>query len=165
MQCGDLGSRLQLSLAKAGDAAELLTLQRSCWISEAQANDAFDLPPLIESLADVRGALHKWTTWVLRAEGRLIGSVRARGEGDRWLIGRLMVSLDLQGRGLGRLLLEHAELAAPDEVNGYELFTGSCSADNMRRYRKAGYRPASSSSGPIPNAPPGTIVLVKQRRE
>ena len=54
-----------------------------------------------------------WSTWVVRAEGRLVGAVRGRlGRRTAWDIGRIMVAPDLQGRGLGRLLLAHIESVA-----------------------------------------------------
>ena len=35
-----------------------------------------------------------------------------------------MVAPDLQGRGLGRMLLERIEAHAPESATGFELFTG-----------------------------------------
>ena len=70
-----------------------------------------------------------------------------------------MAAPDLQGRGLGRYLLELIEDAAPDEVTSYELWTGATSVDNLRMYKKAGYR----LQGPAPG-PPGAVVLTKPRR-
>ena len=146
--------------ARPGDVAEIFTLQRACWLQEAQANGTFDIPPLQESLADVRDSLTVWTTFVVRVAGRLVGSVRARAADDTWDIGRIMVAPDLQGRGLGRWLLEYAEAAAPEQVRRYTLFTGSGSAANLRMYRKAGYRPLPSAE----QAGPGVVRLAKRRR-
>ena len=98
-----------------------------------------------------------------RVDGRLVAGVRARAETDRegrdvWEIGRLMVAPDLQGRGLGRVLLEHAERQAPAHVAAYRLFTGERSTANLRMYRRAGYRPSGEP------APDGAVVLRKPRR-
>jgi tRNA (guanine37-N1)-methyltransferase len=76
-----------------------------------------------------------------------------------WDIGRVMVAPDLQGRGLGRHLLELVEGAAPAEATSYELWTGAGSVDNIRMYKKAGYR----LLGPAPG-PPGAVVMTKPRR-
>jgi len=145
--------------ATRGDAGELLTLQRACWVQEALANQVLDVPALHEGLPDVVQSLSRWRTWVVREGGRLVGSVRGRLEGTEWEIGRLMVAPDLQGRGLGRLLLEHAERVAPPAATSYRLFTGGRSADNLRRYKKAGYRPVGEL-----DAHPGVTVLAKRRR-
>ncbi len=135
---GDLAG--QLGLAVPSDAAELLTLQRACWVQEQQANPGVHIPPLHEDLADVKAWLGTWTTLVLRIGGRLVAAVRGRREGELWDIGRIMVAPDLQGRGIGRQLLTAIEQAAPPDVTGYVLFTGAGSARNIRMYKKAGYR-------------------------
>ena len=84
---------------------------------------------------------------MLRVGGRLVGAVRGRHEGDDWDIGRIMVAPDLQGRGIGRLLLTAIEQAAPAEVTGYVLFTGARSERNIRMYKKAGYRLRGEEAG------------------
>jgi len=156
----DLGAlAASIALAAASDAAELLTLQRACWVQEQQANPGVHIPPLHEGLADLEAWLGEWTTLVLRSGGRLVGAVRGRLEGETWDIGRLMVAPDLQGRGIGRLLLDAIEMAAPDGATGYVLFTGALSERNIRIYRKAGYR----LLGPDP-ATPGAVRLTKRRR-
>jgi tRNA (guanine37-N1)-methyltransferase len=150
--------------ARPGDAGELLTLQRACWVQEALANDSLaDIPALHESLADVQEWMGTWSTWVVRSEGRLVGAVRGRLEetpgGPAWDIGRIMVVPDLQGRGLGRALLAHIEAVATPEATSYLLFTGARSADNIRMYKKAGYRVRTDLE-----APPLAVILTKPRR-
>ncbi len=149
----------QVRLAMAGDAGELWTLQRACWLQEAQANPGVHIPALHEDLAEVQASLADWTTLVLRVGGRLVGAARGRRRGDTWDVGRVMVAPDLQGRGLGRLLLAAIEEAAPDGVDRFELFTGAGSERNLRMYRKAGYRPSRGAE-----APAGAVVLGKRRR-
>ena len=131
---------LDVRLASPADAGELLTLQLACWVPEARANDSLEVPALQEDLDDVRAWLPEWTTFVVHAGPRLVGAVRCRLEGEVWDIGRLMVAPDLRGRGLGRWLLEHAEQAAPPGATRVSLFTGARSAENLRMYRRAGYR-------------------------
>ncbi|MCW2815945.1 MAG: transposon TnsE [Nocardioides sp.] len=145
--------------AVRADAGELLTLQRACWLQEAIANDdVAGIPALHESLDDVLAWLAEWTTYVVRVEGRLVGAVRGRLVGRAWDIGRIMVAPDLQGRGLGRLLLEHVQRVAPPEATSYVLFTGQHSTDNLRMYKKAGFR-----LRPDLEAPPLAVVLTKRR--
>ena len=147
----------EVAAAVPADAGEVLTLQRACWVTEALANDDLGIPALHESLSDVLTSLGEWTTWVVRSHGRLVGSVRGRLEGDVWEIGRLMVAPDLRGRGLGRVLLEHAEQAAPGAAATYRLVTGKRSEANLRRYKRAGYRVVEVLDGPS-----GPAVLVKR---
>ena len=139
------------------DAGEILTLQRACWVQEALANDSLDIPALHESLADVQASFGDWDYHVVRVAGRLVGAVRGRLQGDAWDIGRLMVAPDLQGRGLGRVLLEHIQRVAPPAATTYVLFTGAASAENQRMYKKAGFR-----QRPDLEAPPGAVVLTKR---
>lgn len=131
---------MELTEARPEDCPELLVLQRCCWVQEAVLNDTLDIPALHETLEDIRDWTKTWSVWVLREEHRLVGAVRARLEGDRWELGRLMVAPDLAGRGLGRRLLEHAEAHAPAEARWFALFTGARSTRNITLYQRAGYR-------------------------
>ena len=149
----------QLEAAVRADAPELLTLQLACWVVEAQVNGDMTIPPLHEDLADVESSIETWTTYVVRVAGRLVGSVRGRLDGDEWEIGRVMVAPDLRGRGLGRVLLEHAQAVAPAGATAYRLFTGKDSARNLRMYRRAGFRVREVLDGPS-----GPAVLVKPVR-
>jgi tRNA (guanine37-N1)-methyltransferase len=146
------GSSLEWRAATRADAGEILTLQRACWIQEAVVNEMWDVPALHESLELVTAELDVWTTFVLRSAGRLVGSVRGRLDGaageQEWLIGRLMVAPDLQGRGLGRWMLERVEEAAPPAVRSFSVITGARSEDNLRMYRRAGFRPVRDQHDP-----------------
>uniref|UniRef100_UPI003FA34E0F tRNA (guanosine(37)-N1)-methyltransferase TrmD n=1 Tax=Nocardioides sp. N13(2025) TaxID=3453405 RepID=UPI003FA34E0F len=151
---------LDVRPAVLADAGELYTLQRACWLQEMEANPGVEIPALRESLDDVRRGLGEWTVRVVRepSTGRLVGAVRGRlDRHGEWDIGRIMVAPDLQGRGLGRALLELVEALAPAEVTTYVLFTGAGSADNLRMYKKAGFR-----LRPDRKAPPGAVVLTKR---
>jgi tRNA (guanine37-N1)-methyltransferase len=155
------GLDLDVRLATTADAGELFTLTRACWLQELWANPGVVIPALEESFEDSVRGIAQWTTFVARAGGRIIGSTRGRlaGDGTVWDVGRVMVAPDLQGRGLGRYLLELIEGAAPAEATTYELWTGAKSVDNIRMYKKAGYR----LQGPAPG-PAGAVVMTKRRR-
>ena len=145
--------------AARADAGEILTLQLACWVQEAHANDTLAIPPLHEGADDVVASLGAWDTYVVRSAGRLVGSVRGRLVGTEWEIGRLMVAPDLQGRGLGRQLLEHIQRVAPPEATSYLLLTGDRSVRNQRLYKRAGFR----VHGPQPDLA-GVRNLRKPRR-
>jgi tRNA (guanine37-N1)-methyltransferase len=148
----------EIRVAVPADAGEILTLQRACWLQEQQANPDAWVPALHESLDDVRRWLSDWTVLTMRRAGRLVGGARARLEDDVWDVGRLMVAPDLQGQGLGRVLLEAIEAAAPAGATSYALFTGAGSTDNLRFYKRAGYR----LRGADPDIP-GAVRLTKKR--
>jgi GNAT superfamily N-acetyltransferase len=154
-----------LVVRRAGphDAAEILVLQRCCWVDDALANGTLAIPALHETLDDVRGWIGRMHVWVVRRDGRLVGAVRALAEGDRWEIGRLMVAPDLAGRGLGRWLLELAEAQAPPSAARFGLFVGRRSARNLRMYARAGYRPADPPTGTPAEHVEVAVFLTKPR--
>jgi tRNA (guanine37-N1)-methyltransferase len=155
------GLDLEVRLATRADAGELFTLTRACWLQEQEANPGVTIPALQESLDDAVRGIDEWTTYVALAGARIVGSARGRptGDGSVWDVGRVMVAPDLQGRGLGRFLLDLVERAAPDEVTTYELWTGAGSVDNIRMYRRAGYRLLGAAPGDV-----GAVVLTKRRK-
>ncbi len=160
---------LDVRVATPADAAELLVLQRACWVREGlAAQGRWVVPPLVEELPDVVAGLEEWTTFAVRVRsaagspGRLVGSVRGRvrpADPTCWEVGRLMVAPDLQGRGLGRELLALGESAAPAPVTAYWLTTGILEEGNQRFYRRAGYRLVRGEP-----TYPGAVDLTKRRR-
>ena len=150
----------ELRPARADDAAELLVLQRACWTSDAILNDTFEIPALHEDLATIRANFATYETWVLRRGPRLIGAVRGALRGTDWEVGRLMVAPDLQGQGLGRMLLQHIERQAPPSARRLWLFTGTRSEANIRLYTRAGYQLVPDDDDSLPHVP-HTVRLVK----
>jgi len=129
-----------LAVAEPADAGELWTLQRAAYLPEGQLHETFDIPPLQETLDELREALRSATVLVAWRGGRLVGSVRGeRQDDDVWYVGRLLVAPDQQGRGLGSALLRAIEQRAPDEVQTLRLVTGFRSASNLRLYARHGY--------------------------
>jgi tRNA (guanine37-N1)-methyltransferase len=160
---------LDVRVATPADAAELLVLQRACWVREGlAAQGRWVVPPLVEELADVVAGLGEWTTYAARVRssdgspGRLVASVRGRlrpVDPTSWEVGRLMVAPDLQGRGLGRELLALGESPAPASVTGFWLTTGVLEEGNQRFYKRAGYRLVAGEP-----TYPGAVDLTKRRR-
>lgn len=126
------------------DAGELMTLQRAAYVPQAQLHDELFLPPLTETLDEVRAALAApgMTALGLREGGRLLAGVRLHVPDDASVaeLGRLAVAPDRQGEGLGTRLLLAAERAVPPSVRRIRLFTGEHSTDNLRLYARFGYR-------------------------
>lgn len=156
-------TRIAPTIATPADIGELLTLTHACWLREGILNDTLQIPAQHETVATLRESLSDWQTWVARVDGRLVGSVRGRlgdgpaGAGTDWQIGRLMVAPDLQGRGLGSALLRHVRAVAPDQVRTFSLFTGARSEQNIRLYRRHGFRIVERDEAE------GTVVLSARR--
>ncbi len=151
---------LELSRATVSDAAELLTLQKACWVQEAQANSTLAFAALEDSMAEIEHDIRSTEVWVARIGGRLVGSARGRLDGDVWHVSRIMVAPDLQGRGIGRQLLAHIESVAPPAATSYELHAASGSEPNLRRYKRAGYRVRGEIEGD-----PVLTVMTRPRGE
>ena len=147
--------------ATVADAGELLTVQRAAFLAEGALNNSFTLPPLTETVDEVRAALADPDTVVLAARlgHRLVGSVRARIVARTGHIARLAVAPDLQGHGLGRRLTTAVEAAVQDRVDRFELFTGATSEANLRLYRALGY----VETGWGPGAAPVGITYLEKR--
>ncbi|GGM95807.1 GCN5 family acetyltransferase [Lentzea pudingi] len=121
-------------------AGEVMTIQRAAYLQEARRYGAWDLPPLVETLDEIRGHLGDGTPAFGAFDGaRLIGSVRSRVDGDRMEVARLSVAPDVQGGGVGRLLLRAISERTPEKVQVVWLFTGAESDGNIRFYESAGF--------------------------
>ncbi|MBE1488122.1 GNAT family N-acetyltransferase [Plantactinospora soyae] len=156
-------SSLAVSVVPAGrgDAGEILTVQRAAYVSEAQRYREPLLPPLTETLDELRAVLAGGgIVLAARLGTRLVGAVRARIEDGTGHIGRLAVAPDLHGRGIGSELLRAVEAACPDPVRRFELFTGADSEDTVRLYRRHGY--VVFAHRPL-DVGPGLLYLEKHR--
>jgi GNAT superfamily N-acetyltransferase len=128
-----------LGVADENDAPAIFELQRLAYDSEAQIYDDWSIPPLVETLDELRADMARCRFIKIVLDGRLIGAVRARLSGATVSIERLIVEPQQQGRGFGRWLLQAAEEAFP-LVERSELFTGDKSERNLRLYQRCGYR-------------------------
>ncbi|UBU18876.1 GNAT family N-acetyltransferase [Nonomuraea gerenzanensis] len=128
--------------ADPADAGEILTVQRAAYLTEAQLYGDPYIPPLVESLEQVRKIVE--SALVLKAlDGtRIVGAVRGQLSGTTCLVGRLVVAPDRQGQGVGTALLRALHEQVP-EAEAFDLFTGHLSEGNLRLYRRLGYRETS----------------------
>ena len=144
------------------DAGETLTLQRAAYVTEAQAHADPDLPPLRQTLAELRAELASAdvTALGIRDRGRLVATVRLRhdpAEPGSAEVARLAVVPDRQGEGLGTRLLTEVERHARPGVTALVLFTGDRSHGNLRMYARHGYAETHRT-------PAGTHRLVHMRK-
>jgi ribosomal protein S18 acetylase RimI-like enzyme len=134
--------RVLIERATTADAGEILTVQRAAYVSEAQLYGDPYIPPLIESLEQVRKVIEGAVVLKALDAGRVIGAVRGQVSGTTCLVGRLVVAPDHQGRGIGTALLTALHEAVP-EAQAFDLFTGHLSDANLKLYRRLGYRETS----------------------
>jgi ribosomal protein S18 acetylase RimI-like enzyme len=146
MSRSGLGPDVSIERAEPVDAEAILALQRLAYRSEAALYGDYSIPPLTESLEELRAVFDEGAV-VLRAMrgGRLVGSVRARLRGGTCEIARLIVHPELQGRGIGRRLMAEIEACFP-EASRFALFTGDRSQRNLRIYERLGYQRRGSEA-------------------
>ncbi len=150
-----LGVELVVEPARPADAGELLTLQRAAYVPEGRRHASFEIPPLTETLAELIQALTTDTVLVARLGTRIVGSVRGAVEPDQtWYVGRLAVTPDHQGGGIGGRLLSEIEALAPSDTVRFRLTTGANSTTNLVFYARRGYRETGRIS------PPGDVTMV-----
>jgi GNAT superfamily N-acetyltransferase len=129
----------RIGRAGAQSAPAILALQKLAYQSEARLYEDSNLPPLTQTLDSLRAEFDSWRVLEALDGDMLVGSVRARETEGTCHVGRLIVTPELQGRGVGTRLMRAIEAEFP-ETDCFELFTGSRSEANIRLYERLGYR-------------------------
>lgn len=128
------------SNAEPGDLPEILALQYLAYQSEAQLLNSSDIPPLKQSLKEIKEELRDGIILkALNQNDHIVGSVRGKICGETLCIGKLIVRPDMQRLGLGTQLLREIEKMYPNKR--CELFTSTKSMQNLALYSRAGYQP------------------------
>lgn len=122
------------------DLPVILNIQKRAFIVQAELYDAYDIPPMIETIEDIDLSSEKLIVLVAEVDGTIVGSIRVVFGEEEAEIKRLSVIDKFQGRGIGRKLLSEAEKNCGG-VSRIWLFTGGQSYENINLYKKAGYRP------------------------
>ena len=120
-------------------AGEVLTVQRAAFVAEARVYGTTEIPPLVETLDEVRRELETTIMFGAFLAGRLVGAIRLTLEGPIGWISRVAVAPDQQGKGIGSDLLGAVEAAAPPQVRRFQLAAGEKSSANLAMYERRGY--------------------------
>ncbi|MGH9715995.1 MAG: GNAT family N-acetyltransferase [Candidatus Acidiferrales bacterium] len=146
-------SALEIREAEQSDAESILALQKIAYQSEAALYHDWSIPPLTQTLDDLRNEFSHTLVLKTQIADIVVGSVRANCENGVCAIGRLIVHPDHQRQGIGTRLMQAIEALFPS-AKRFELFTGDRSEGNIRLYAKLGYRVIRSDE------PSPTIKLV-----
>ncbi len=131
---------MKIELAKIEDAPDILALQTLAYRSEAEIYNDFSIPPLTQTLEDLRDEFNTHMVYKALLDKDLVGSVRTQVKGNTCYVGRLIVHPRIQNQGLGSLIMAFIEKHTGGGVQRFELFTGHRSLRNLYLYRKLGYK-------------------------
>lgn len=121
------------------DAAAILQLQQLAYQSEASLYNDFNIPPLIQTLDELKSDFTNKVFLKAQVEDKIIGSVRAYQTASICYIERLIVRPDFQGQGIGTTLMKQIE-SCFEQAQRFELFTGYKSKRNIDLYERLGYK-------------------------
>ena len=130
---------MEVEKATISDAEEILSLQKLAYQSEAEIYNDFNIPPLVQTLEEIKKDFG--IQFLLKAvmDEKIIASVRAHTKEGTCYIGRLIVHPDFQNRGIGTKLMYEIEKIF-STCQRFELFTGARSERNLYLYQKLGYK-------------------------
>lgn len=132
---------IQVRTVTADDAGELFTLRRAAFVTEAQQYDDPHIPPLTQTLDELKDDLVRDDVITLGAwsGARLVGSIRVLLEPGKATLGRFAVAPDVQGKGIGSRLLLEIVPRLPEGIEEVWVFTGRDSLQNLAFYASQGY--------------------------
>lgn len=134
---------IEINKATAADLIEIMRLQKTTFLSEAELLRNFDIQPLKQNLSELEAEFNRGV--ILKAwdpddfSEEIVGSVRGHLVDGTLHIGKLMVHPLQQRKGLGGRLMRAMENWYPS-VKRFELFTNSLNPGNLAFYDRNGYR-------------------------
>lgn len=131
-------TELQISEASVGDVVEILALQKTAYLSEAEAHNDFTIPPLQQTIEEMQAEFEYQVILKVERGNKIVGSVRGYEKNGTCYIGKLIVDPEEQDQGIGSRLMKEIEQRFGD-AERYELFTGFKSGKNLYLYKKLGY--------------------------
>jgi len=144
---------MSIEKANIDDAQEILSIQKLAYKEEAKIYGDFQIPPLLETLEELKSKFDTHIILKVTINRKIVGSVRVLPKEGTCHISRLMVHPDCQNRGIATNLLLEIERMFPSCCI-FELFTGQKSIKNIGLYEKLGYKVFKTDQ------PPGNVKLV-----
>jgi len=121
------------------DLTAILKLQKLAYRSEAELHNDFSIPPMTQTLEEIKKDFARQIFLKATDHNKIIGSVRAHASGETCYIGRLIVHPEFQNQGIGTRLMHEIEALFKD-AKRFELFTGHKSKRNLYFYKTLGYK-------------------------
>ena len=102
---------VEIKRASVEDVETILHLQMHAYLSEAEIHNDYRLPPLIQTLKEIKQDFSQQVFLKATEEdGNILGSVRAYLEKETAYIRRLIVKPESQNKGIGTKLMQAVEL-------------------------------------------------------
>ena len=149
-----------INRAKFEDLTDILNLQKTAYLSEAEIYNCYDIEPLNQSIESIQNDFNDYLFLKAEYHNEIIGSVKIKNCGDYCYLGKLIVSPKFQNKGIGRKLMNEAEKIFPN-VKKYELFTGEKSIKNIKLYESLGYKIIET----VPDDKILNLIIVKMIKE
>ncbi len=139
LQAVGADSGVLINRANLKDVPEILALQKIAYRSEAELYGDDSVPALHQTQEQVAADFGQMVFLKAVANGKIIGSVRGRLDGDEAHVGRVIVHPYYAGRGIATRLIRQMEEEMGD-ARRFTAFTGHQSTRNLHLYEKLGYR-------------------------
>jgi ribosomal protein S18 acetylase RimI-like enzyme len=134
---GDVNETVQLRRGEAADAPAIRALTREAYAKWVAIIGREPKP----MTADYAKALRDHRFDLLTLDGALAALIETVARADHLTIENVAVSPSFQRRGLGRMLIAHAEaLAALSGLGEVRLYANKLFAENLRLYGRLGYQ-------------------------
>lgn len=131
---------MKIEAATEQDLEQILQLQKRAFHGQALIYNDFSLPPLTQTIDDLKKEFREKSIYKLKQDGKIIASIRCNIKDNILYIEKLIVDPDFQNRGIGTKIMTDIEKRYSSYVNRYSLFTGDKSARNIHLYKKLGYK-------------------------
>ena len=139
---------VMISRANQKDIPEILALQKIAYRGEAELYGDANVPAIGQTQEEITVYFGQMIFLKAVVNGKIIGSIRGRREGDTAHIRREIVHPYFQGRGIATRLIRQLEQEMGD-VRIYEAVSGHQSMRNLHLFEKLGYRQVWTETTPL----------------
>lgn len=131
-------SSITIRLATEGEAGALHGLQMRAFAEEARLCRKADIPPLLETEAEILAHIRLNIAYVAELNGEIVGAVRGQPVEEGCRIRALIVEPAHQKKGIGRQLLKFIE-SVNESAPRIVLTTNTLVPGNREFYERHGY--------------------------
>ena len=100
---------MKIEVATKQDLEQILQLQKRAFHGQALIYNDFSLPPLTQTIDDLRKEFREKAIYKLKRDGKIIASIRCYIKDNILYIEKLIVDPDFQNRGIGTKIMTDIE--------------------------------------------------------